>query len=106
MAVGMTTKFAWAPPANSIKRLTISGPSLPPPTMTSAPFDGPADAEAETLPPAHSRGMAIIRRMNTVKKYFALVLFMSPSGPQKLRSRIPHGDTLAKPLKLGVRIAD
>ena len=41
LAVGITTMLAPSPPANSMKRAQMSGPTLPPPTMMSAPCAGP-----------------------------------------------------------------
>ena len=51
-AVGMSTMGAFGPPASARKRLTISGPTRPPPTITSDPLGGdtavPAGATAAT----------------------------------------------------------
>ena len=48
-AVGMSTMGACGPPASSMKRLMISGPTRPPPTTTSDPASGDTAADPATL---------------------------------------------------------
>src|SRR5207248_6428761 len=43
-AVGTQTNSASGPPARAMKRLTISGPTVPPPTITRLPRAGPKEA--------------------------------------------------------------